>query len=109
MNQLEQKKPRPRPSSSAGRLETPVEELFDQHIRARIEECAQAALDVRGNYSDASLADLYDPNKMPTDLQAAHHELDMAIEAAYDVDFNGDEEKLVAHLFRLYAEATKEG
>ena len=29
-----------------------------------------------------------------------------AVEAAYGVDFNGDEEKIVAHLFKLYAETT---
>ena len=34
----------------------------------------------------------------------AHAELDAAVEAAYGVDFNGDEEKIVAHLFKLYAE-----
>ena len=27
--------------------------------------------------------------------------------AAYGVDFNGDEEKIVARLFKLYAEKTK--
>lgn len=27
-------------------------------------------------------------------------------EAAYGVDFNGDEEKIVAHLFKLYSEKT---
>ena len=27
--------------------------------------------------------------------------------AVYGVDFNGDEEKTVAHLFKLYAEKTK--
>lgn len=76
--------------------------------RATIETCAQAVLDTRDNYSDKSLADLYDPDKMPADLLAAHKALDAAVEAAYGVDFNGDEEKIVAHLFKLYAEATKE-
>ena len=38
---------------------------------------------------------------------AAHKALDAAVEAAYGVDFNGDEEKIVAHLFKLYAEKTK--
>lgn len=42
---------------------------------------------------------------MPTDLLAAHKALDKAVEAAYVVDFEGDEEKIVAHLFKLYAEA----
>ena len=32
--------------------------------------------------------------------------LDAAVEAAYGVDFGGDEEKIVAHLFKLYAEKT---
>ena len=44
---------------------------------------------------------------MPSDLREAHQALDAAVEAAYGVDFNGDEEKIVAHLFKLYAEATK--
>ncbi|MCR5583540.1 MAG: hypothetical protein K6F70_08075 [Eggerthellaceae bacterium] len=32
--------------------------------------------------------------------------LDAAAEAAYGVDFGGDEEKIVAHLFKLYTEKT---
>ena len=73
--------------------------------KQRIEDCAQQVLDMRANYPDKSLADLYDPDKMPDDLQLAHEELDAAVEAAYGVDFNGDEERIVAHLFRLYAES----
>ena len=45
---------------------------------------------------------------MPSDLLAAHRALDKAVEEAYGVDFGGDEEKIVAHLFKLYAEATKD-
>jgi len=44
---------------------------------------------------------------MPPDLLKAHKALDKAVEQAYGVNFNGDEEKIVAHLFKLYAEATK--
>ena len=72
--------------------------------RAVIESCAQGVLNAREAHPGATLADLYDPDKMPTDLLAAHKELDAAVEAAYDVDYNGDEEKIVAHLFKLYAE-----
>ena len=46
--------------------------------------------------------------KMPTDLLAAHKKLDDAVEVAYGVTFNGDEEKIVAHLFKLYAEKAGE-
>lgn len=73
---------------------------------AAIEGCAQAVLDVRDLFPDKSLADLYDPDKMPAVLLEAHHALDAAVEAAYGVDFGGDEEKIVAHLFKLYAELT---
>lgn len=75
--------------------------------RSQVEKLAQAVLDTRCLHPDASLATLYDPDKMPDDLKAAHAALDAAVEAAYGVDFQGDEEKIVAHLFKLYAEATK--
>lgn len=74
--------------------------------RETIEKCAQSVLDARANHPGKSLADLYDPDKMPDDLLKAHQALDAAVEAAYGVDFNGDEEKIVAHLFKLYAEKT---
>lgn len=74
--------------------------------RAEIEARAQAILDVRAAHPDSSLAMLYDSEKMPSDLLAAHQALDVAVEASYGASFNGDEEKIVAHLFKLYAEKT---
>jgi hypothetical protein len=74
--------------------------------RQQIESLAQAVLDARANYPESSLADLYDPLLMPPDLLRAHKALDKAVEQAYGVNFNGNEEKIVAHLFKLYAEAT---
>lgn len=74
-----------------------------------VEQCAQRVLDARKHYPDASLATLYDPDKailFPA-LVRAHRELDSAVEAAYGVNFDGDEEKIVAHLFNLYAEKGK--
>lgn len=82
---------------------TPTEEQ-----KAKIETCARAILDARDNHPGDSLATLYDPDKMPDDLLAAHKALDKAVEEAYGVDFNGDEEKIVAHLFKLYEDATKD-
>lgn len=73
----------------------------------RVEDCSQAVLDARAAHPGDSLATLYDPNKMPNDLRSAHDALDAAVEAAYGVDFGGDEEKIVTHLFKLYAEMTK--
>ena len=64
-------------------------------------------LDARAAHAGATLADLYDPEKMPSDLLAAHKALDAAVEAAYSVHFDGDEEKIVAHLFGMYAKLTE--
>ena len=79
--------------------------------RTEVERCAQAVLDARRPYEEAgsTLADMYDPDNdfLYPDLIAAHKALDAAVETAYDVDFNGDEEKIVAHLFKLYAEKIK--
>ena len=72
-----------------------------------IAKTAKTILDIRSKYPNLSLADLYDPDRMPVDLLAAHKANDSSVEAAYGVDFNGDEEKIVAHLFKLYAEKTK--
>ncbi|MBR3224997.1 MAG: class I SAM-dependent DNA methyltransferase [Atopobiaceae bacterium] len=65
---------------------------------------AQDVLDARAAHPDMSLAKLYDPKLMPQDLREAHAQLDSAVEWVYRVKFNGDEEKIVAHLFKLYAE-----
>ena len=75
--------------------------------RAHIEHCAQAVLDARAAHPSATLAQLYDPDKMPANLREAHHALDTAVEAAYGVQFDGDEERITAHLFQLYAAATQ--
>lgn len=74
--------------------------------KQHIEHCAKAVLDARAAHPGATLAQLYDPDKMPAELREAHHALDAAVEAAYGVNFEGDEEKIVAHLFQLYAQAT---
>lgn len=74
--------------------------------RHTIERCAQGVLDARSHYEGKTLAELYDPDKefFYPDLFSAHAALDTAVEVAYGVDFGGDEEKIVAHLFKLYAE-----
>ena len=74
----------------------------------RVEACAQAVLDARAAHPADSLADMYDPDNdwLYPDLAAAHRALDAAVEAAYGIDFSGDEERIVAHLFDLYAQKT---
>lgn len=79
--------------------------------RVEIELCAQAVLDARAAEDGVTLADMYDPDNAAyfSALMAAHRALDAAVEAAYGVRFDGDEERIVAHLFKLYADKTAGG
>lgn len=78
--------------------------------RKEVERHAQAVLDARDAQEGATLADMYDPKNEAffPELMAAHKALDAAVEAAYGVDFGGDEERITAHLFNLYAEKVGE-
>lgn len=48
-----------------------------------VEDAAAAVLAIRERYSNASLADLYDPLAMPKDLLDAHKRLDRAVDRCY--------------------------
>lgn len=100
----------PWPGATKENIDMPVDKLIPFELRIAIEECARKVLSARSLHPESTLADMYDPSNewMFPELIKAHHELDAAVEAAYGVDFRGDEEKIVAHLFRLYAELTDE-
>ena len=80
--------------------------------KAKIEQTAQAILDARAKYPDSSLADLYDELTMPAELRKAHQQNDKAVLQAYGFDVKlldeGNEPLVVAELFKLYQEMTKE-
>lgn len=70
--------------------------------RKQIEALAEEVLLIREDYPDKSLADLYDPEKMPEPLRDAHKALDRAVEALYrNTPFRDASERL-AHLFARY-------
>lgn len=63
-------------------------------------------LDERAKYPEKTLAQLYDPDKMPKGLKEAHHQLDLAIERCYRLKpFESDVERL-EYLFKMYEEMT---
>ena len=73
----------------------------------RIEQTAQGILDARALYPDSSLADLYDPLTMPSELRKAHQLNDKAVMQAYGMPIKDtDEAACVAWLMRLYQEMT---
>ena len=74
--------------------------------KAKIEQTAQAILDARSQFPEASLADLYNPLTMPPVLRKAHEANDKAVEKAYRRTFSNDDER-VAFLFEKYVEMTE--
>lgn len=77
-------------------------------IEEELEERAYHILEVRERYPEKTLAQLYDPNKMPADLREAHRLNDLAVESCYrEKPFTSDEERL-EHLFKLYEKMIKE-
>ena len=75
--------------------------------KKEITELVFNILDAREQHSEKTLAQLYDPDKMPQGLKEAHHQLDLAIEQCYrKKPFESDEERL-EYLFKLYEEMIK--
>lgn len=71
--------------------------------KAKIEQTAQAILDARELYPEASLADLYDELTMPSELRKAHTTNDKAVWEAYGKAWQFDDESAcVTHLMILY-------
>jgi hypothetical protein len=61
-------------------------------------------LSEREKYPEKTIAELYDPKKMPSGLRKAHQNLDAAVERCYrSKPFDSDEARL-EHLFKLYEE-----
>ena len=81
--------------------ENPTENL----VKA-IEIAAQKVLDVRVEYSNNSLADLYGTSTMPPALIKAHNELDKAVDLAYRPQPFTSEANRMVFLFELYEKYT---
>jgi hypothetical protein len=89
----------------------------EKQIKA-IEDKAQRVLEVRNDFQNSSLAEMYDPLMMPPSLLKAHENLDKAVDLAYRPQpFENDAkrmefllglyEKYTADLFKIYP--TKRG
>ena len=79
---------------------------ISQKQKEELTELVFGIIEEREKHSQKTLAQLYDPNKMPEGLQKAHHNLDMAIEQCYrPKPFENDEERL-EYLFKMYEEMT---
>ena len=74
--------------------------------KQEIEAAAEEVLITREYYPEKTLAELYDPDKMPQDLREAHAKLDDIVESCYPgYPFASDEARLEC-LFKLYEKMT---
>ena len=83
----------------------PFPKISDEK-KKKIEEAAENVLITREYYPEKTLAELYDPDKMPQDLREAHAKLDDIVESCYPgYPFASDEARLEC-LFKLYEKMT---
>ena len=79
----------------------PIPNISKQR-KEELTQCSLKIIDERLKYSEKTMAELYDPNKMPEGLREAHHQNDLAVERCYRSNpFSSDEERL-EYLFKLY-------
>lgn len=83
----------------------PFPKISDEK-KQEIESAAEEVLITREYYPEKTLAELYDPDKMPDDLREAHAKLDDIVESCYPgYPFASDEARLEC-LFKLYEKMT---
>jgi hypothetical protein len=92
-------------SNTLGWNTFPVPVLTEQN-KVDLTRCAEDILLAREAHFPATIADLYDPEKMPADLRAAHERNDETLERIYiGRRFKNDTERL-EKLFELYTKMT---
>ena len=69
---------------------------------SKLDPLAQAVLNARDGYPDATLAHLYDPDLMPPKLRRAHQAIDRAVDRLYRRTGFTSERERAEHLFMLY-------
>jgi len=94
-------------SNTLGWNTFPVPKLTEKN-KADLTRCAEDILLAREAHFPATIADLYDPEKMPADLREAHERNDEVLERIYiGRRFRNDTERL-EKLFELYTKMTAE-
>lgn len=85
----------------------PVPPLSDE-MKERLTVATLRVLDVREYHCEKTLAALYDPDKMPDDLRAAHKAVDDLVDSIYSKKPYETDEQRLSDLFALYEKMTAE-
>lgn len=83
----------------------PIKQLNDSEIQ-NLNVAARKVLLTRESHTEKTLAEMYDPEKMPEELRQAHHELDLAVDKLYRPRPYGNDEERLADLFALFEQMT---
>ncbi len=79
----------------------PFPDVSDPKKR-ELEYHAKQVLSAREAHSELTMAEIYDPDKMPEDLRSAHVSLDIAVEQCYRKRPFDNDEKRLEYLFKYY-------
>jgi len=77
---------------------------IDNSKKKNITDLVFEIIDEREKYSNLSMQDLYDPDKMPKKLLNIHENLDNEIDRVYHLKGFQDDNKRIEHLLSLYNE-----
>ncbi len=85
----------------------PVPPLSDA-TKEKLTVAALRVLDVREYHCEQTLAELYDPDKMPQDLRDAHAAIDTLVDSIYSKKRYETDEQRLSDLFAMYERMTAE-
>lgn len=81
---------------------------LSEAMKEKLTVAALRVLDVREYHCEQTLAELYDPDKMPQDLREAHAAVDALVDSIYSKKPYESDEQRLSDLFALYERMTAE-
>jgi hypothetical protein len=75
-------------------------------LKDQLTVAALRVLDVREYHCENTLAEMYDPDLMPTDLREAHLAVDRLVDSIYSKRVYETDEQRLSDLFAMYEEMT---
>lgn len=81
---------------------------LSEAVKEKLTVAALRVLDVREYHCEQTLAELYDPDKMPQDLREAHAAVDVLVDSIYSKKPYETDEQRLSDLFALYERMSAE-
>jgi len=77
---------------------------FNEEEKSRLQKAGENLMSVRDKFRDQSLADMYDPNFMPSELRKIHEENDSVVLKAFGIKKGAKDTEILAGLFERFEE-----